>query len=140
MRGYRAAAAGAHERAAALHCGLIRRAAAAAAPLGAEEAGDVASRRRPRRMPRWRTGRGLRGVAGGASGTELRSIPYLRRCSEEKGWICSVALHANTAQRPAYLSYMFSLGSMPLQCRNAEYGWACMIKLHSPDQITLCTA
>ncbi|KAK9822206.1 hypothetical protein WJX81_005370 [Elliptochloris bilobata] len=38
MRGFGAAAAGAHECAAALHSGLIRRAAAAAAPLGTEEA------------------------------------------------------------------------------------------------------
>jgi len=43
MRGYAAAAAGAHERAAALHTGLLRRAAAAAAPLGAEEAAAVAA-------------------------------------------------------------------------------------------------
>jgi len=43
MRGYAAAAVGAHERAAALHTGLLRRAAAAAAPLGAEEAAALAA-------------------------------------------------------------------------------------------------
>ncbi len=43
MRGFRAAAAGAHERAATLHSGLVRRAATAAAPLGAEEAALLAA-------------------------------------------------------------------------------------------------
>ena len=83
MRGFRLAAAGAHERAAALHCGLIRRAAAAAAPLGAEEAGVLvaAAAEAHAAVADWA---GLRAWLA-----ELQACTAcLKLCLEEKGWIC----------------------------------------------------
>lgn len=109
MRGFRAAAAGAHERAAALHCGLIRRAAAAAAPLGAEEAGALAAAAAEAHaaVADWA---GLRAWLA-----ELQArTACLKWCLEEQGWICSVVCMP-IVQYPSTLILHSILGFMRLQ-------------------------